>query len=153
MNLINSYSQHNVHLTKIGQYFFGLCPFHKDSKTSFVVYEDGSYHCFGCQAHGTYKDFLDRVGDAGEYIELGELNSIVERSLYDMISAQKAQESKLRRILFTKDYSVKSFVWKKFDDFWLEARVFLSDPEVELVRVLLAVRSHFNRLSEYAKNA
>jgi len=31
-----------------------LCPFpgHKDSEPSFIVYEDNSFHCFGCGAHG-----------------------------------------------------------------------------------------------------
>ena len=32
----------------------GLCPFHKEKTPSFVIYtEDNSFHCFGCQAHGT----------------------------------------------------------------------------------------------------
>jgi len=29
-----------------------LCPFHKETKPSFYAYPDGTYHCFGCLAHG-----------------------------------------------------------------------------------------------------
>ena len=28
------------------------CPFHKEKTGSFFVYNDNSYHCFGCSAHG-----------------------------------------------------------------------------------------------------
>lgn len=28
------------------------CPFHKERSPSFVIYDDGHFHCFGCQAHG-----------------------------------------------------------------------------------------------------
>ncbi len=28
------------------------CPFHKDNTPSFQLYDDGHYHCYGCNAHG-----------------------------------------------------------------------------------------------------
>ena len=28
------------------------CPFHEDKNPSFVVYDDNSWHCFGCSKHG-----------------------------------------------------------------------------------------------------
>ncbi len=28
------------------------CPFHGERTASMVIYEDNSFHCFGCQAHG-----------------------------------------------------------------------------------------------------
>lgn len=37
---------------KSGRRFFALCPFHKERTPSFFFYENGSYHCFGCQVHG-----------------------------------------------------------------------------------------------------
>ncbi|MBU1248286.1 MAG: DNA primase [Proteobacteria bacterium] len=36
----------------------GICPFHTDSKPSFHVYDDGHYHCFGCQANGDVFTFV-----------------------------------------------------------------------------------------------
>lgn len=36
------------------------CPFHADNNPSLHVYDDGSWHCFGCGAHGG--DVIDFVG-------------------------------------------------------------------------------------------
>lgn len=36
-----------------------ICPFHKEREPSFVVYPDGSWHCFGCRKHGN--DIIDFV--------------------------------------------------------------------------------------------
>lgn len=42
-----------VALTQVGNRYRGLCPFHEEGTPSFVVYADqGTYHCFGCGAHG-----------------------------------------------------------------------------------------------------
>lgn len=50
-----------VNLRKSGNKFQGLCPFHADKKSpSFFVYPNNTFHCFGCQAHGTIIDFVMR---------------------------------------------------------------------------------------------
>lgn len=42
------------------------CPFHQETKPSFIIYPDNSWHCFGCQAHGNNAiDFImqrDKIG-------------------------------------------------------------------------------------------
>ncbi len=46
-------------LVRAGKLFKGPCPFHNEKTPSFVVYEDqGTYHCFGCSAHGDAITFL-----------------------------------------------------------------------------------------------
>ncbi len=48
-----------VKLTKRGNEYTGLCPFHKEKTPSFTVSEEkGFYHCFGCGAHGDAISFL-----------------------------------------------------------------------------------------------
>ena len=51
-----------VTLRKTGRSFVGFCPFHPNTRTpAFHVYPDNqSFHCFGCQAHGTAFDFVMR---------------------------------------------------------------------------------------------
>ncbi|NBB71918.1 MAG: hypothetical protein GVY33_16600 [Alphaproteobacteria bacterium] len=48
-----------VRLVRNGPLHKGLCPFHREKTPSFTVTESrGTYHCFGCGAHGNALDFL-----------------------------------------------------------------------------------------------
>lgn len=39
------------------------CPFHSEKSASFVIYPDGSWHCYGCQANGQNSiDFCIKMG-------------------------------------------------------------------------------------------
>lgn len=44
-----------------------VCPLpdHQDSKPSFRVYDDGHYHCYGCQAHGDLFNFVMEMEGIG----------------------------------------------------------------------------------------
>ncbi|MCE1196896.1 DNA primase [bacterium] len=51
--------QEKVRLTKKGNKWWGLCPFHGEKTPSFSVdAERGLYYCFGCQKGGSLIDFL-----------------------------------------------------------------------------------------------
>ncbi|MGL9732002.1 MAG: DNA primase [Wolbachia sp.] len=51
-----------VRLTKSGDNFVGLCPFHNEKTPSFFVSNiRGSYHCFGCSAHGDVFEFISQT--------------------------------------------------------------------------------------------
>jgi hypothetical protein len=52
--------QSGVELTDRGHRSFGLCPFHIDSNASFYIFDDGYYHCFGCQAHGDVITYVQK---------------------------------------------------------------------------------------------
>lgn len=61
ISIINRYV--DPPLRKAGQQWFTRCPFHDDQHPSFSVDPDrGVWHCFGCQASGGMKAFLERVG-------------------------------------------------------------------------------------------
>src|SRR5258708_5463305 len=48
-----------VTLKKAGSTYKGLCPFHSEKSSSFVVFPDkGNYHCFGCGANGDVFSFV-----------------------------------------------------------------------------------------------
>lgn len=51
-----------VALRKSGNHYWGLCPFHSETKPSFVVYPSGSWHCFGaCATGGDAIEFVKRI--------------------------------------------------------------------------------------------
>ena len=55
VDLISTY----VSLSKAGQNFKGLCPFHSEKSPSFSVNPASQYfHCFGCQVGGDAFTFL-----------------------------------------------------------------------------------------------
>ena len=62
---------------RVGDRHRALCPFHKDSKPSLYIRDDGSFHCFGCQKHGSVFNFLmeqngvsfqDAVKDVAQFL-------------------------------------------------------------------------------------
>ncbi len=51
-----------VALERSGKSFKGKCPFHQEKTPSFHVYpDDGTYHCFGCGAHGSVIKFVQET--------------------------------------------------------------------------------------------
>ena len=52
----------SVRLTRQGNEFKGICPFHDEKTPSFTINEDkGFFHCFGCGAHGDIFGFVMRA--------------------------------------------------------------------------------------------
>ncbi len=49
-------------LTKKGNEYLGLCPFHNEKTPSFTVNDNKKfYHCFGCSAHGDVIRFISEI--------------------------------------------------------------------------------------------
>ncbi|BBA84614.1 DNA primase [endosymbiont of Euscepes postfasciatus] len=48
-----------INLTKIGNNYFSICPFHKENNPSFIVNKSKKfYYCFGCKVYGNIINFL-----------------------------------------------------------------------------------------------
>lgn len=55
-----------MRLVRAGTVQKGLCPFHHEKTPSFTVDERrGTFHCFGCGAHGNAIDFVMRTENLG----------------------------------------------------------------------------------------
>jgi DNA primase len=66
-----------VKLSKFGERFTGLCPFHPDRNPSLVVFpETGTFHCFGCSKHGDVITFLREIEGLGFREALDRLDSL-----------------------------------------------------------------------------
>jgi len=50
-----------------------ICPLHREQEPSFVVYPDGHFYCFGCQAYGDVIDLYARLHGVSVREAIGEL--------------------------------------------------------------------------------
>lgn len=48
-------------LSQTGSRFIGKCPFHEDNSPSFVIYDNNTFFCFGCQISGDAIDFYAKT--------------------------------------------------------------------------------------------
>ncbi len=54
-----------------GSRFRVACPFHGERNPSFYIYPDGSWHCFGCAAHGNNAiDFMQKTNPEMGFMEI-----------------------------------------------------------------------------------
>lgn len=70
--LLRSLVAERTPLKRQGTIWKCLCPVHDDHDPSCAVYDDGHWHCFACEAHGTVFDFI-MAADKVEFREAAKL--------------------------------------------------------------------------------
>ncbi|MFA5132729.1 MAG: CHC2 zinc finger domain-containing protein [Candidatus Paceibacterota bacterium] len=104
-----------------GGRYTAICPFHNENDGSFVVYPDGSFHCFGCLAHGTVEDFLSRMGDDGVFHNVNNID--LEQIQSDGNEAViKAIEKCAEQVKETVDFCVMEKIYDFIDMVCLAVR-------------------------------
>lgn len=56
--LVDIVSYYGIKLQRSGSIFKIICPFHTEKTASCYIYKDNWFHCFGCQSHGNFLDFI-----------------------------------------------------------------------------------------------
>lgn len=56
--LLDMVAMDGIKLRVTGGGGMGLCPFHQEKTPSFYVYKSNWAHCFGCQWHGNFIDYV-----------------------------------------------------------------------------------------------
>jgi DNA primase len=84
-----------VRLTRAGQTYKGLCPFHSEKTASFTVSPDKQlFYCFGCQAGGNVFHFLMKI----ENLDFpGALKLLAERAGVPLPEPELSPKAKARR--------------------------------------------------------
>ena len=78
---------------------YAPCPFHNEKTGSFKVYSDGTYHCFGCGAHGDVIDFVAQMDNIDFNEACKRLGGEMSFSGYRAANRRKrAAEDKSRKI-------------------------------------------------------
>ena len=98
---------------------FAKCPFHNEKTASFRVYKDGTYHCFGCGAHGDVITFVMSM----QNLSFTEACEILDRDISyseqrEIERAKRKYEQKIKRIRL----AVKNY-WDAFDNWKLNEEI------------------------------
>lgn len=128
----------------------GLCPFHNDSSPSFWVYDDGSYHCFGCLAHGTIFSLSD--GLTSEHRYLPDLTDVKDESEGLIGKLQKQLENELRKKLKGQDPKLQRQLYDVFDLTFLHAHARLRDGDRSLLEVTLFIQKKYDQILKQVVN-
>ncbi|MDH5430012.1 MAG: CHC2 zinc finger domain-containing protein, partial [Nitrospirota bacterium] len=105
VDLISTY----VSLSKAGQNFKGLCPFHSEKSPSFSVNPASQYfHCFGCQVGGDAFTFLMKQENMDFMEALRELSQRAGIALPEFRQATSRTESGLSRERYFHLYQLAS---------------------------------------------
>lgn len=153
MNIQEFYSEVGVTLVPSGDRWVSLCPFkaHKDSKPSFVVYKDGSYHCFGCGAHGSLRTIQKKFNVS--YRPFPNFDDISDRTDMLLTAIKNKHEATLELELSDKPDNVRFSAYDKFDLLMLITKELSTCVGIGTVDVVSYVRSRFNKILEKVKKS
>jgi hypothetical protein len=142
-----AYEQFGLSLKKMGNKYRCTCPFHKENDASFVIYEDGSYHCFGCKATGTFTQFAAHLtGDAGADQRYAKC---MEDVVLDTSSPVYKYLQKMEKELFvfaeTKTFEEKDYIWRQYD-LVCSTIPFMVLGGVDIIDILIYVKKNLPKL-------
>lgn len=95
LDIVDVVSQYVPSLKRAGQSYKGLCPFHREKTSSFIVTPSMQiYKCFGCGEGGDVIKFIEKM----ERVDFGEaLQIAAERAGYKLTQRQAAQDSAFKQ--------------------------------------------------------
>ena len=96
LNILDIVSNY-IRVERSGAQYKAKCPFHNERTPSFYIsLERGSYHCFGCQAHGDIFGFIENI----EHIPFVEsLKMLADRAGVSLSSHKKKQDEGEGRLI------------------------------------------------------
>lgn len=126
-----------------------LCPFVPENTPSFVIYEDLSFHCFGCGAHGTYKTFLTMIGEDGDSAYLFKSpDTVEEKTFLDLKKLKNQLDTDLYLSLDDAPFGAKDKAWRGFDEIWLDLKF---EKDLTLLETALFIRKKFAEILKNVK--
>lgn len=152
MNVVQFYEAAGIVLTKSGNRWISSCPFpgHKDTAPSFVVYQDGSYHCFGCGAHGNTKTLQKAFGV--NYRPFPDFDSLEDKHYDLVLYLREKLEPKIKLEAISLSQKKRFLLYDKIDQLFLIAKSRSKRVGVTRLDLLTFVNSNASKLLEKIKN-
>ena len=134
---------------------FARCPFHNEKTASFRVYKDGTFHCFGCGAHGDVITFVMKMQNISFQDACLMLDRDISYSEQRRISRVKKQfqEQKDKRENNTKLYWKAFDNWKNNEDIisLFKPKTAFEEPK-DIFLIALSKRGYLTYLLDLAEN-
>jgi hypothetical protein len=140
------YREAGIALERFGSRWRARCPFHREKDPSFVVYSDGSYHCFGCRAHGTAKDIQKRFDL--NYQPFPDLYSTKDPLAEKFIQLKSKMEDELNLLVVDLDNPVKFKAYDLFDALMIDARALVDHIETTLLDLIAFTKKGFTNIEK-----
>lgn len=143
VNIVELVSSYGIKLTKVGNLYRGLCPFHEESTPSFTVYpETNSFYCFGCKKTGDWRIFLKYMDPS--LLDNFKLNILSLETTLSNISRVKNYKSYVMLIsskIFYKlfglfDKNVVYYMMRDFDEYVSKKEVITLSEANKLINLL-----------------
>ncbi len=84
-----------INLSRVGNKYAAICPFHQDTNKSFYIYPDSkSYYCFGCKATGDVIKFLQEFENISFIEALKQLAARAGMSLPENFDVDETLKNK-----------------------------------------------------------
>ena len=133
---IVDYIQQYVSLTKRGQNYIGLCPFHSEKTPSFTVSPNKKiFHCFGCHESGDLISFAEKI-DSLTFFEAIEsiaafagISVIKQEQSIQTVRQNKELELILKVLKAASEYFVQDLKKTNFVLDYLNTRSISSDSQ------------------------
>ncbi|HEM49082.1 MAG TPA: DNA primase, partial [Caldithrix sp.] len=109
INIVNYINQY-INLKKAGKNYKGLCPFHTEKTSSFVVSpEKQIFHCFGCGKGGNLFTFMM------DYEKLSFMDAVSKAAEYAGIAIPRYEEDKTKNDYFQNLYHINEIACTHYE--------------------------------------
>lgn len=140
--IVNAYRSVGVELKESsGGRFTAKCPFHNENDASFVVYGDGSFHCFGCWTHGSI-DYILKMGGS-ELVSTGNIDITSVNSTFISIGRIFSALDKIIKSMKIKEICA---LCKAYDIMDMEIIKFRYSSNVDEMDVVMGAREEIERV-------
>lgn len=146
MNVEMLYREAGIVLERAGSRWRACCPFHAEKDPSFTVYADGSYHCFGCGAHGTAKTIQAKFNL--NYKPFPNLYDAKDPLKMKLIQIEMRMEDELNLLVADLPNKLKFKTYDAFDALIIDAHEVADRIETTLLDLVAFVRHGFTNIKK-----
>lgn len=148
MKIEEIYKALNIELVPAGSRWRAVCPFHSETFPSFVVFEDGGFHCFGCGASGSLQYVMQKLGSEHKFlVQTRDRDNVTFQTISKIHAKYSKKIDKLKDTLSFRD---RCLVYDHLDWVYKEAMYALETGNISSLKIIGYVQKNCSKLLKYA---